>query len=146
MTARREEFYEKYIARIDTALVEERPFEAVLLIAALMEVRIISVLTSGEPEPGITPKMGNGLGGKIETMQKYEEDRFYKHITAKMLTDLYDWRGRRNDLVHDIAKGGIAPEDMDAVAVKIATDGQELLRPFLAALRRERRVQINRGD
>ena len=146
MTGEREVFYTKYIARIDTAIVQHRPFEAVLLTAALLEVRIISILRSGEPEPGVTPQMGNGLGGTIKAMRKYQQDGYYKHITDEMLSDLWEWRGRRNELVHDIAKGEIAPEDMDTVAGEIASDGQELLRASLAAFRRERKIQVRRGD
>ena len=127
--------YESFIERIDHHASSGNFFEASWYIYAVLEDRLISMLQNSG---GSTQSNGNPirmLGPKLSTLKaRATSDTL---LAVNFPHDaIFDWKERRNDLMHAMAEGSMDIDQIDESAKSLAEDGQELVRTVSACAMR----------
>lgn len=127
--------YETFIERIDGHISSRNFFEASWYIYAVLEDRMISMLQNSG---GATLNNGNPirmLGPKLSTLKT--------RATSDTLLDvnfphdaIFDWKEKRNDLMHAMAEGSLDIDQIDEAAKSLAEEGQKLVRNVSACAMR----------
>jgi hypothetical protein len=133
--ASKRSLYEDFIGRIDTSIASGHFFEASWYIYAALEDRLISMLQQTGGATFASGKKITMLGPKIgELDARQSSDQLLAANFPK--ARIQAWGKRRNDLMHGMADGSLAIEQIDADARSLATDGRALLRDVAAAAMR----------
>lgn len=127
--------YESFIERIDRHVSSGSFFEASWYVYAVLEDRMISMLQNSG---GATQSNGNPirmLGRKLSTLKTRAEcdallDANFPHDA------IFDWKERRNNLMHAMAEGSLNIDQIDEYAKSLAEEGQELVRKVSACAMR----------
>ena len=127
--------YENFIERIDRHVASGNFFEASWYVYAVLEDRLISMLQNSG---GSTQSNGNPirmLGPKLSILKtRAASDAL---LDANFPHDaIFDWKERRNDLMHAMAEGSMDIDQIDEAAKSLANEGQELVRTVSAGAMR----------
>lgn len=126
--------YEQMIARMDHALAEKQFLQAAWYAYAILEDRMTSLLRWSAPNPQAAqiPRM---LGPKLQELKSRAQN--HRLLAANYVyAELHRWKEDRNDLMHQMADGVLAIEDVDILAEALALEGARLVRTYSAAARR----------
>lgn len=126
--------YRQMIARLDDAVVGGHFFEASWYAYAVLEDRLISLLSSsggGRNLRMMGPKLAE-LKGRAASDAALAANFEYARLNA--------WKDARNDLMHAMAEGAMPMSDIDLRAEALAKEGAALVRIYGAAARRQKRL------
>jgi hypothetical protein len=128
------ELYKALIERMDTALTDERYFEASWYAYAILEDRLISLVHSSTPT-GSTQRAPRGMEKKMRVLRdRTSVDSSLSAFFEDLQLD--DWRKQRNRLMHAMAEGTLTIADVDTQGRALAEEGARLVRQYAAAARR----------
>ena len=142
--------FEFLVSRTDEALEEGYYMEAIALTYALMEERTYRLLNRLGIRYGSRDKIAQCISylrdsivqknisvvvGKMGTdaLCDWLNQEF---LSSGLLDDIDAWRKRRNDAIHDLAKGSIQYADMET----IAEDGRKYFREYTAVIMRLKKL------
>ncbi|WP_337827495.1 hypothetical protein [Pseudonocardia sp. TMWB2A] len=125
--------YRQMISRLDDAVAGGHFFEASWYAYAVLEDRLISLLSStggGRNLRMMGPKIAE-LKSRAASDPALAANFEYTRLNA--------WKDARNDLMHAMAEGSIPMSDIDLCAQALAKEGAALVRIYGAAARRQKR-------
>lgn len=127
--------YETFIERIDHHISAADFFEASWYIYAVLEDRMVSMLQNSGGSTQSNGRPIRMLGPKLSMLKT--------RATTDSLLDvnfphdaIFDWKERRNDLMHAMAEGTLDINQIDTAAKSLAEEGQELVRTVSACAMR----------
>jgi hypothetical protein len=134
----KKEHYEQLMFKTTMAIKSRHYFEAVTLVYALLEDRMVAALKASG---GATHKNGQPIkmiGAKIDLLKrrKRHDSLLRAYFDAPLINEIVKWKDRRNALVHAMADGRTSSEQLAKQAYWIAIDGRELVKPVCRAVRR----------
>lgn len=135
----KEALYKTFISRMKSACDAGMNLEASWYAYAALEDRLVSLLQNSG---GIGEKAGGANGKPIKMMGPKLKELARRAKKDKLLKENFEhdklntWKESRNNLMHAMGDATMPIADIDAAAMKLAEDGQKLLREYAAACRR----------
>ena len=116
--------YTEQMGRLNRALKSEFYLEAIFIEYAVVEDRIESVLRhSGKFNPEKHNTLDKKLS-KLSEMQRAKNGLVRKYFSDELIRTIYDWKSRRNPMVHALMKQQLHTSDL----ASLAFDGQTLIK------------------
>ena len=112
--------YRELMEDLKLAVEKEFYYEAIFIEYAIFEDRTESLIRHSKIEHNLTDKEFT-LHNKIKVMKYSNEFKsFYcnKHEILKLLTDVDNWRDKRNKLIHDLVNTELTYDDIKEIAIK----------------------------
>lgn len=135
---KKQQLYQAFIERMENAEKEGFYFEACWYASAILEDRLLSLLTSTGGVPFSRGRPIRMLGPKLKALIERATDNDVLRQNVD-LAAINDWKDRRNDLMHAMAEGTQTLNEIEAAAKALAEDALELVRDTAAAARRLKR-------
>ena len=118
------ENYKEQMGRLNRALHYHFYLEAIFIEYAIVEDRIESVLRhSGKFNPEKHTTLEKKLSRLCE-MQRAKNGLVRKYFSDALIQSVYDWKNRRNPLIHALMKQNLCTADLESVAL----EGQALIK------------------
>ena len=117
--------YRELMEDLKLSLEQEFYYEAIFIEYAVFEDRTESLIRHSKVKYNLTSKEFT-LHNKIKVIKNSEEFKsFYcnKHEILNLLTEVDNWRDKRNKLIHDLVNTTYTNEDIKNIALQ----GHELL-------------------
>ena len=117
--------YRELMEDLKLSLEQEFYYEAIFIEYAVFEDRTESLIRHSKVKHNLTSKEFT-LHNKIKVIKNSEEFKsFYcnKHEILSLLTEVDNWRDKRNKLIHDLVNTTYTNEDIKNIALQ----GHELL-------------------
>ena len=107
--------YKEQMGRLNRAINNEFYLEAIFIEGAIIEDRVESFLrTSG----GLNLEKQRTLDRKLSRLcelQRNKKSEIRKYLSDELLESVYQWKSKRNPLVHALLKREIATEELISV-------------------------------
>ncbi len=109
--------YVSLMSKLNQALKNEFYYESIFIEYAILEDRTESILRHSKNYiDGLT--LSNKLA-KIKSIKILNDCYCKKHLSSELINSIYDWKNKRNNLIHDLVKS----EYNNVNVKKIAEDG-----------------------
>lgn len=136
------ELYKIFLDRMTAAIAANMPFEASWYAYAILEDRLVSMLRQSGGT--LTPKGKpiRMMGPKIDELRsRAKKDDLLKANFAgtdgqREDSELWKWKDDRDALMHGMAAGNLTIDQIDALVLKVASEGAKLARMYAAAAAR----------
>lgn len=120
--------YAELMSKLKTSIENNFYYESIFIEYAILEDRTTSLLKHsklGTLDINGEELTVNGKLNKIKHSKEFHGDEYVKeHITKELLSDIHNWKNRRNVLIHNLVETKYNNEDIK----NIALDGYELIK------------------
>lgn len=122
------EQYMVLMSRLKRAIEGEFYYEAIFIEYAILEDRAESLLKHAKLPLYDEYDRPLNLNSKLNTIKhssKFNMDDYVKkHITRDLISNIHNWKNRRNTLIHDLVESNYYDEQI----MDIALDGYEIIK------------------
>lgn len=111
------ENYRMQMGRLSKAIKAEFYLEAIFIEFAVLEDRLESILVhSGK----FNPEKHNTMDKKLKKVQEISREKkavAHRYFSAELIQSIYDWKEKRNGLIHALMKQNLVSEDLKELAL-----------------------------
>ena len=111
------ENYRMQMGRLSKAIKAEFYLEAIFIEYAVLEDRLESILVhSGK----FNSEKHNTMDKKLKKVQEISREKkavAYRYFSAELIQSIYDWKEKRNCLIHALMKQNLVSEDLKELAL-----------------------------
>lgn len=116
--------YSDLMSKLKKSMSNEFYYEAIFIEFAILEDRTSSLLKHANKE--YDDLTLNKKIWKIKSLSVFKDKYCKKHLTLELIDELYKWKNKRNQLIHDLIKSSYDNLDIKGVA----EEGYELVKMF----------------
>jgi len=123
------EKYAVLMSKLKRSINNEFYYESIFIEYAILEDRAESLLRHAKIPQFDYNGDNLNLNGKLKKIEhsiKFNKDSYVSnHISFKLLSEIHDWKNRRNVLIHDLIK---SKYNLDEDVKKIAYEGYDIIK------------------
>ena len=123
---KKNERYSELMDKLKKSIEEEFYYESIFIIYAIMEDRTESMLRHANIETVDEDDRDLSLHDKLKILKKdnaFDQDYIKKHLSKGLIKQIYIWKHKRNDLIHDLVNAEYDNEEIE----KLAFEGYEIV-------------------
>ena len=119
--------YSDLMLKLKNSIEDKFYYEAIFIIYAVLEDRTESLLKHAHINISKNDNQKLSLSEKLDKIRNsnpFQDEYIKKHLTSEMINQIYDWKNKRNLLMHNL----INLEYCNYEIEELALDGYELIK------------------
>lgn len=119
--------YSDLMLKLKNSIHEEFYYEAIFIVFAILEDRTESLLKHAHINIIKKDNQKFSLSEKLDKIKKdaiFQDDYIKKHLTNDLIQNIYNWKNKRNLLIHEL----INTEYCNSEIEELAKEGYELVK------------------
>lgn len=124
---KKNEKYKELMVKLKKSIHNDFYYESIFIEYAILEDRTESILRHAKlstiNNKGLPLTLNNKLN-KIKNSSFYKNKYINKHINNDLIELIYEWKNKRNSLIHDLIKSTYTNDELKVIAL----DGYEIVK------------------